>query len=371
MSLQGLVETFKQLMPTADHRFCVRHMYANFNIMFKGKDLKDLMWSAARAYTVAGWEENMNKIKGKNADAYEWLMRESPSVWCRSMFSPRAKSDMLANNVSESFNHYIREARDKPIITMLEMIRRQLMSRYEEKRSWILTCNGTLCPKIQKIIEEMKVEARNCEVAYAGNHIYEVWHGVRTLVVDLANHTCVCRKWDVTGIPCAHAVAAIMSAKRQPESYVNECYNRDSYMRAYAPIIHPIPDQTEWVHTEFDPIVPPPLRRPPGRPKKARRRGPDEPNNPHLAKRTHQSLRCSNCQELGHNTRTCKGPVAPKKGMGRGTTRGRGTTMGSTSQSSGITIGNSRPIAGMTSIMVRILLQCKYESWSYFYLPYY
>ncbi|KAI8552256.1 hypothetical protein RHMOL_Rhmol06G0252600 [Rhododendron molle] len=284
-------------------------------------------------------------------DAYEWLMRESPSVWCRSMFSPRAKSDMLANNVSESFNHYIRQARDKPIITMLEMIRRQLMSRYEEKRSWILTCNGTLCPKIQKIIEEMKVEARNCEVAYAGNHIYEVWHGVRTLVVDLANHTCVCRKWDVTGIPCAHAVAAITSAKRQPESYVNECYNRDSYMRAYAPIIHPIPDQTEWVHTEFDPIVPPPLRRPPGRPKKARRRGPDEPNNPHLAKRTHQSLRCSNCQELGHNTRTCKGPVAPKKGMGRGNTRGRGTTRGSTSQSSGITIDNSRPIAGMTSIM--------------------
>ena len=66
MCLQGLVETFKQLMPGVEHRFCVRHLYANFKSLYKGKDLKDLVWAAACAYTVQEWEENMNKIKAIN-----------------------------------------------------------------------------------------------------------------------------------------------------------------------------------------------------------------------------------------------------------------------------------------------------------------
>lgn len=105
----------------------------------------------------------MQQIKSINKDAYEWLMREPPNVWTRSMFSPIPKCEMLANNMSESFNQYIKEARDKPIITMLEMIRRQLMSRFENKRSWIGTCNGSICPKIQKTLEELKSDARSWE----------------------------------------------------------------------------------------------------------------------------------------------------------------------------------------------------------------
>ncbi|KAI8535722.1 hypothetical protein RHMOL_Rhmol10G0195600 [Rhododendron molle] len=49
---KGLVETFNQMLPSVDHRFCVRHMYANFKLLYKGKDLKDLLWAAARSYTV-------------------------------------------------------------------------------------------------------------------------------------------------------------------------------------------------------------------------------------------------------------------------------------------------------------------------------
>lgn len=90
----------------------------------------------------------MNKMKAMNKVAYDWVMKEPPSGWSRSAFSPRSKCDMLANNISESFNQYIKDARDKPIITMMEMIRRQLVNRYEEKRSWITTVNRKLCSKI-------------------------------------------------------------------------------------------------------------------------------------------------------------------------------------------------------------------------------
>ncbi|KAI8566916.1 hypothetical protein RHMOL_Rhmol02G0079600 [Rhododendron molle] len=321
---KGLVETFNQMLPSVDHRFCVRHMYANFKLLYKGKDLKDLLWAAARSYTVQEWDDHMQQIKAINKEAFEWLMKVPANLWSRSMFSTRPKSDMLANNISESFNQYIKGARDKPIITMMEMIRRQLMSRLEEKRSWITTCNGVICPKIQSNLEKLKEEARLWEATYAGNGIYEVRDGMMTYVSNLTRHSCSCRKWDVTGIPCSHGIAAIVKDKRQPEAFVHEFFHKESYVRSYAEIINPIPDQTQWVHTEYDAIMAPPLRRPSGRPKKLRRRAVDEPKNPNAVRRTHQSLRCSNCQEFGHNTRTCKWPITANKGRGRG--KGRGTS---------------------------------------------
>lgn len=42
--MQGLVEVFDIMIPHADHRFCVRHMYANFKERFKvGKLVKDII----------------------------------------------------------------------------------------------------------------------------------------------------------------------------------------------------------------------------------------------------------------------------------------------------------------------------------------
>ncbi|KAK9293352.1 hypothetical protein L1049_021344 [Liquidambar formosana] len=40
---KGLVDTFAVLLPGADHRHCVRHMYANFKEKHKEQDLKDML----------------------------------------------------------------------------------------------------------------------------------------------------------------------------------------------------------------------------------------------------------------------------------------------------------------------------------------
>ena len=205
------MESFKLLMPGVEHRYCVRHMYANFKDSYKGKELKDLMWSAARAYTVQEFERHMDVIKGINADAYTWLMNESPTLWARCTFSCSNKCDMLRNNISESFNHFIKDARDKPIITMMEMIRRQLMSRYEERRKWIAKFPGPLCPQIHTQLEEAKIKAKNYEVTYARGQYFEVSTVHRTHIVDLDRLVCSYRKWDVTSMPCIHAIATIIS----------------------------------------------------------------------------------------------------------------------------------------------------------------
>jgi len=41
--IQGLVESFKKLVPTSDIRYCVRHMYVNFKERWRDPKLKNLL----------------------------------------------------------------------------------------------------------------------------------------------------------------------------------------------------------------------------------------------------------------------------------------------------------------------------------------
>ncbi|KAL7229472.1 hypothetical protein ACSBR2_008057 [Camellia fascicularis] len=48
---KGLVPSLRLVCLEANHRFYFRHLYANFKKSFKGKELKDCVWKAAKAYT--------------------------------------------------------------------------------------------------------------------------------------------------------------------------------------------------------------------------------------------------------------------------------------------------------------------------------
>lgn len=178
------------------------------------------------------------------------MSKEHPSSWARSYFSTIAKCDMVSNNISESFNQYIKDARDKPIITMIEMIRQQLMTNFQEKKEFARNMIGKICPDIMTTLEKTKYEAMNCEVRLAGNWIFDVSVGIRSFIVDLNRSHCSCKQFDLTGIPCFHACAAIMHVKRNVEEIVHWYYWKETYMNSYEHMIHPIPNKLNWDEAE-------------------------------------------------------------------------------------------------------------------------
>uniref|UniRef100_A0A2N9HPZ0 Uncharacterized protein n=1 Tax=Fagus sylvatica TaxID=28930 RepID=A0A2N9HPZ0_FAGSY len=147
---KGLTESFKEVCPDMDHRACVRHIYANFRDSgHRGKALKDKLWAAASAYTEFEFDAYMVELKKLSPPAYEYLSKIPVATWSRSKFTKNPKSDLIVNNLSECFNSYILDARDKPILTMLDTIRRKLMRRFQVKKASIARMSGKLCPKIQ------------------------------------------------------------------------------------------------------------------------------------------------------------------------------------------------------------------------------
>ncbi|XP_030936192.1 uncharacterized protein LOC115961336 [Quercus lobata] len=146
---KGLIPAIETLFLTVEHRYCVKHIYNNFKVDHKGLELKDALWRCVAAKTVREFKRDMQYIKDLDEKAYQYLANIAPALWTRSHFTPRALTDFLVNNLSESFNSMILKSRDKPLLAMLEWIRVRLMTRLYRKRKGIEMYARKLCPSIQ------------------------------------------------------------------------------------------------------------------------------------------------------------------------------------------------------------------------------
>ncbi|KAK8672002.1 hypothetical protein V6N13_110380 [Hibiscus sabdariffa] len=267
---KGLKEVIEDIFPYAEDRKCVRHIYTNFKEKHKGQALKDVVWKAARATYLREFENAMDQLKSLSEAAYIWIKGKNPAQWSRSHFSTRSKCGMLLNNHCESFNKSILEARDKPILTLMETIRVKIMTRIVSKREAAEKYKGLLCGKIQKKLDASIEESIRFWPTYAGVNTYQVEAGPsHQHVVDLDQRSCP-NQWDLV--------------------------------------------------TNMEPILPPIIRRPPGRPTKKRRLESDEVTNPKLSKRGQQG-NCTKCGKQGHNRRTCRGKVGANQPIRRPTMR--------------------------------------------------
>jgi hypothetical protein len=267
--MQGLKDGVRAIFPHAEHRYCLRHLYANFSKAgFKGPRLKELMDRAAYAYKEFDFKQAMDDIKKENTRAWQWLFDIDSKHWSRHRFSPHAKTDLVVNNISESYNSWILEAREEPVCTMVEHIRTKLMESINIKRDGAKKDTWFIAPNYQKKLEFEKKNASYCRAVCAGHGIWQVTSGDNQYVVDLNNHKCGCYKWDVTGVPCSHAVVAIHEFKHKPENYMSLFFTREKYVATYEGMIILVPDKRQWLSTYLPDVDPPFYHAQPGRPKK-------------------------------------------------------------------------------------------------------
>ncbi|XP_021774126.1 uncharacterized protein LOC110737778 [Chenopodium quinoa] len=260
---KGLLQAFDDLVLLAKKRYCVRHIWANFKLQFTRSTFKELFWNAARTTTLFDFEVAMESIKFLSEDDFECLANIPAKHWSRHAFDDFCKSNMLLNNLCETFNAVIKDAKDKPILTQMEWLRNYMMK-------W------------------------NCEK----------WEVVQK--VDGKNMTYVGK---LTGIPCVHKFACILDKRVDLDDYVDAYYSRATYILAYEAATNLMPGPKHWDRVDLRQPVPPPIRVMPGRPKSKKRKlkkgecasGSKEPQ----PKAPKFQNRCRNCGQLGHYAKTC------------------------------------------------------------------
>ena len=213
----------------------------------------------------------------------------------------------------ESFNNWIVEYRGLPIISMFEAIRAKVTVRIQVNRAMPTNWNGTICPKILKKVNKLIQLTEKCETIWNGKDGYEVKLGQHGFKVDLQEGTCSCRYWQLSGIPCVHALAASQCGPDDIDSLIAPCYRIEAYNKTYEHVMMPMEGMPSWPISDRPRPLLPSYVQMPGRPRTERVRGGDEPPKyAYKLSKIGTKIKCSLCGNPGHNMRKCN--TNPNKG---------------------------------------------------------
>nr|GMD14479.1 Zinc knuckle family protein [Ipomoea batatas] len=254
--------------------------------MYKDDIKLNTEWGRTQFQEHAEYKKQLDELKELNAKAADWLAARDAKHYCRAFFSTFPKTDMLLNNLCESWNSSILNFRDKPILTLCERLRIYLMTRMQKNRERLKSHSMKICPKICKLIEQEKERASRFITYKSHENIYQV---------DDENFKAYSYK----------------KTKRKSEDYVHNCYTVEAYLRAYEPAIQPILSSVLWPKSNLPDPLPPKYKAQPGRPKKKRKINPIEESKKGTTemktRKVGEVKRCTVCGVQGHNKKTCKG----------------------------------------------------------------
>ncbi|KAK1591398.1 hypothetical protein Q3G72_007095 [Acer saccharum] len=159
----------------------------------------------------------MDEIGGINPAAKSWLQEIEPKHWSRHAYDQTIRCDHVTNNMTEAFNSML-----------------------------------VLPPRVNARILKNSKESRVLTIIAAGNMEYELLRPNEGYAVKLGEYSCQCGSWQVSGIPCRHAMAAISyhcgkaAVKDKISVYVHQSLTKSAYMQTYNGMIHPILDPKRW-----------------------------------------------------------------------------------------------------------------------------
>ncbi|KAK9042891.1 hypothetical protein V6N11_071245 [Hibiscus sabdariffa] len=195
---------------------------------------------------------------------------------------------------------------------MLEEINSKLMRRAYKQKDAMRRFNGQICPKIQKKLEKLKLESFKCILDWSGGQTFQVRCPSTHFVVNIAEMTCSCRRWQLSGLPCSHAISCIFNRRLQVEDYVDNCYKVATFLNTYAYTINPIAGEDQWDSVQHgDAIISPELPKPKrGRHQTTRKKNAieileEKEKKSNLLKLSRKGIKmtCSICGQQGHNKR--------------------------------------------------------------------
>ncbi|XP_019237296.1 PREDICTED: uncharacterized protein LOC109217497 [Nicotiana attenuata] len=274
---KGLIDSIQTVLPESHIRFCVRHIEVNWCKRWGSGEFKKLLWWAAwSTYEEALKDQikNMGQVDDDGKEVVEDLLKYPPKCWSRAFFDTVCKNQSVDNNLTESFNAWILQARHKPIIKMLEDIRIKVMNMITEHEAEVMSWGNEYSPKSMELYNQFMRIALKCHVNGSADHGYEVTESSDRHIVNLRLKKCTCRAWDLCGIPCPHAICALLHKKVDPLSQIHWYLTKETYLQIYSHKLQPVRGEKFWKIEPSQYMAPPLLVKMIGRPKHSKGKQP-------------------------------------------------------------------------------------------------
>ncbi|KAH7853706.1 hypothetical protein Vadar_005720 [Vaccinium darrowii] len=300
--------------PYGYHRYCMRHIGANFQKNYRSAKLRDLVKAAASEHQVRKMNIQLERIKELNEEAFKDLEKIPLEVWTAAYDGGR-RFGATTTNLSECYNNVLKGARHLPVTSLVQHTFYKCVTYFADRagqarakknagdqfskhamkmfNAWALKCRRHTVTLFDR--EEGTFEVRtpvNPQYQYKGNHLHSV---------NLSQRTCTCNKLQNMKIPCSHVQAACRYGGIDPYQFIDTHYTVDKLLATYTALnFHPVLDVPYW-RNPGGPALYPNMdrRRGRGRPKTSRMRNEMD----WIEIQPKQS--CGLCGKEGHNKRRC------------------------------------------------------------------
>ncbi|GAA0171068.1 hypothetical protein LIER_41077 [Lithospermum erythrorhizon] len=289
----------KQEFLDATYGICMFHLCLNMASRYKVKE-KDLLYGVAKAYTKIDFEEKLNHIRHTRKEIYEYLMNADPSKWALCLF-PSWRYSVMTTNIVESMNVVLREAREFPIIGMLEIIRMKLQGWFHDRLRMANKWTNTLTPYAERKLGKRDDKSHHFNLHLIDAFRFYVLDGRRDATVDINLRTCPCNVFQLNQLHCPHAIKACRERDMTIYNICSRFYNIECLTLAYSIPVNPVPHRSEWYRLVPESVQSVLMGPPVIRNKKGRRKNKGVSSQGEEIIRKH----CSRCRQLGHNKQIC------------------------------------------------------------------
>ncbi|XP_028805899.1 uncharacterized protein LOC114760781 [Neltuma alba] len=320
----AIIGAVKTVFDGDRHAFCYRHVKENYSAQYvkinrgvrrTSENNKENALNLLDGIAYARHDNEFNVAMGNLRlfcpQLAQWVESHGDvDRWAQSKF-PFKRWDNITNNLAESFNAWMLKERKHTLPVLIQEHQEKLAKKMVASKMGMKSWKNGVGPNIESKLSEQIARGACMEATYYGDDhisVQTIREGrIIYVAVDLISHRCTCLAWQMSGIPCPHACAAIKLVHRSVYDYVDDCYKLSTQEKIYANSMRPIathdcpqPDAPIVSHmltqTFLHPLI---TKRPPGRPRI---------NRIESQFQNKRVYHCGRCKEPGHTAKTCKNP---------------------------------------------------------------
>ncbi|WVZ70276.1 hypothetical protein U9M48_018953, partial [Paspalum notatum var. saurae] len=231
------------------------------------------------------------------------VKQESQTDLEQSKFSKKCKVDYVNNNISECFNGWIKDYKDLPVVDLMDKIRELIMEKIATRQDIAFRLEGRILPSV---LHELNMKSRGLHYDFCKSGLLSLEISGTTNEGKTWRYGKNLWLWAMGGV-CTHAIFALGKFRHKElkmEDFVDEYYSIERFKLAYQFEVSPMGDKSQWPKNDpgFE-MIPPPLERPAGRPRKQRIKASGEPGK-------RGPYRCKRCFKFGHIEKGCNATQA-------------------------------------------------------------
>nr|XP_016456054.1 PREDICTED: uncharacterized protein LOC107780048 [Nicotiana tabacum] len=186
----------------------------------------------------------MSKIEDIDTRVKAYLYDIGYHRWSRLHITVK-RTWTMTSNIAESLNAVTKDARELPVVELLEYVR-TLLERWTNEK--LLNAKGTftyLEKKYNNVLEDNKILSQKMRVRASTDYIHTVIDGVKCFIICLQNKRCYCGQFQLDELPCPHALATLRHRNESYENYCSPYYMRESFLQTYEIPVDLLPNESK------------------------------------------------------------------------------------------------------------------------------